>query len=64
MTAIQCVKSELHKLQKEAAQCVSEDGFVINSRRYHYQVLIRKIVEFKNCLTYLENNIENRPYAQ
>jgi hypothetical protein len=56
LTALDCVKGELLKIQVAQADCLSECGVVKNSMKYKYKLLIQRSNEFKAALDWLTNN--------
>lgn len=53
MTAIQAIDSEIIKIQYAMQQCVSESGYVFSHSKYKYNMLVRRLKEFKESKDWL-----------
>lgn len=60
MTAIQVMRRDLMRTQRLMNECISEAGFVYQSKKYEYQDLVRKADELQWAIMYLENMYKAR----
>ena len=60
MFALDELKKELLKIEKDQSECISESGYIINNLKYKYNNLIREASELKRAINYLEKLTENK----
>ena len=53
MTALQALRSELHRVQAAQTGCVSEEGYVLPCYRYKYQMLVEEAESIRRSITWL-----------
>ena len=65
MNAIQSMRRELHRTQALMGECESVSGYILSSKRYVYQDLVRKAAELRESIEWLERLKEpqSSPYS-
>jgi hypothetical protein len=54
MTALETLKDELLKVQQVQAECMNEEGFVLNHCKYKYQELSKVAKDLRGSIEWMQ----------
>lgn len=54
MTTLETLKEELSKVQQAQADCVSEEGYILNHKKWAYKSLVKTANDLKGAIEWME----------
>ena len=54
MTALETLKEELSKVQQAQSDCISDQGYIINHKKYEYNILVQTATYLKASIEWIE----------
>lgn len=56
LTAIDCIREEIRKLNEAANKCIDEYGVLKSEHKYRYQMIVQALEECRRGLKWLEES--------
>ena len=64
MTAIECLRIELDKIQKAQCECITEHGVIKPYDQMRYKILVRQAHELKGAIDWLTAVYKNNQFEE
>lgn len=64
MTAVESMKREIRIIQRQQSECMSEDGVILNHRKYEYQTLCQEAKKYKDSVDWMERTFAKKYISQ